>query len=80
MAKVLKAVRIDEELLQRLEAVVEAGAGDFSDHVRAAIESYVVGYERRERMYEWLRTQIKDTPGETVLSTVCEDEDEEVTA
>lgn len=46
---VLRA-RIDEATLERFDAIVDAGIGDRSDHLRAAVQEYI---RRHEVMAEW---------------------------
>lgn len=46
---VLRA-RVDEATLERFDAIVEAGVGDRSDHLRAAVIEYIL---RHQVKAEW---------------------------
>jgi len=46
---VLRA-RVDEATLERFDAIVEAGIGDRSDHLRAAVIEYIRRHQVRQ---EW---------------------------
>lgn len=46
---VLRA-RVDEATLERFDAIVEAGVGDRSDHLRAAVIEYI---RRHQDKSEW---------------------------
>lgn len=46
---VLRA-RVDEATLERFDAIVDAGVGDRSDHLRAAVQEYI---RRHGTLAEW---------------------------
>ena len=55
MAKsVVVRARISQELLDRFDAVVASTPGKRSDHIRAALESYVLVYEQGKTKVSFL--------------------------